>query len=192
MKGFNLLPSVMLRLAPCLVLLGCATSVDDGRSEFTKTINFSSLGNFSYRTTHVTGMEWRESEQYFLEEWSEAVIEQEMVQRGFELVDADPDFYAVVKWRKQVSSYVNNFDPIDGPGATINRRNTGPTSFAARVSMTIEIYNAETNQMFWRKDQPNLFEAIQFTQDRVCKSLQRGIQNFPERIEKDPNLPDIE
>ncbi|MGB0257164.1 MAG: hypothetical protein ACPGES_00810 [Coraliomargarita sp.] len=191
MKRFHLFSSVGI-MTLCLGLLGCATSENNGRSEFTKTINFSKLDSFSYRNTLISGMEWRESEEVFLEEWSKQVMEQEMVQRGFELVDADADFYAVVKWRKNVSSYVNTFDPIDGPGATINRRNTGPTSFAARVSMTIEIYNAETGEMFWRKDQPNLFEAIQFTQDRVRKSLQRGIKHFPERVFKDPNLPSIE
>ena len=58
--------------------------------------------------------------------------------------------------------------------------------------MTIELYKTETGQMFWRKDLPNLFDAIQLTEDRVSKSLQRGIENFPERIEKDPSLPDIE
>lgn len=190
MKRFHLF-AFSLFLTVSLGMLGCATS-DDGRSEFTKTINFSQLDTFSYQRTLVSGMQWRESEGYFLEEWSKQVIEQEMAQRGFELVDADANFYAVVKWRKNVSSYVNNFDPIDGPGATINRRNTSPTSFAARVSMTIELYNAETGDLFWRKDQPNLFDAIQFTQDRVTKSLQRGIQNFPERVIKDPNLPNIE
>lgn len=191
MKYSHALISALL-LSLCLGFLGCATSQDDGRSEFTKTINFSKLDTFSYKNTHVGGMEWRESEQYFLEEWSEQVISQEMSQRGFELVDDHADFFAVVKWRKQTSGYVNNFDPIDGVGATINRRNTAPTSFAARVSMTIEIYDAETGVMFWRKDLPNLFEAIQFTEDRVTKSLQRGIKNFPEHIDKDPNLPSIE
>ena len=185
-----LFPLLILTIG--LGLLGCATSEDDGRSEFTKTINFSKLDTFRYKTTLVSGLEWRDSDEYFLEEWSEKVISEEMAERGFELVDADPDFYAVVKWRKHISSSLNVFDPVDGPSATINRYNTRPSSAATRISMTLEIYETETGNMFWRNDLPNLFDAIQFTEERVTKSLQRAIKNFPQHIEKDPNLPDIE
>ena len=191
MKRFHLFTSLGL-LALFLGLSGCVSNDDNGRSEFTKTITFSQLETFSFKTTLISGMAWRESEEYFLEDCSKKVLEQEMAERGFELVDGDADFFAVVKWRKSVSSYVNHFDPVDGPIASLNRRNALPSSFTARVSMVIELYRTETGQMFWRKDLPNLFDAIQFTEERVRESLKRGIRNFPERIEKDPNLPDIE
>jgi len=46
--------------------------------------------------------------------------------------------------------------------------------------------------MFWRKDLPNIFDAVQFTEERVVESLKRAIDNFPERVENDPSLPNID
>ena len=124
----RLLSNFIVRLTLCLGLLGCASN-DNGRSEFTKTITFSQLETFSYQNTLVSGMSWRESEEFFLKDLSEQVIAQEMAERGFEVVDTDADFYAVVKWRKNVSSYVNHFPtPIDGPGASMNRSKSLPSS----------------------------------------------------------------
>lgn len=187
---FDLLKTLPL----CLVIglfAGCATP--QPHSEFVKTVNFSSLDTFSYKHTMVTGMEFRDSEKRLLETLSEATISSELQALGFEAVGdrAEADFFAVVKWKKAVSSSVNAFQHIDPYREVMARRETA-TQFASRIHLTLEIYETESGNLFWRKDLPNIFDALQLTEERVVDSLKRAIKNFPEHIEKDPNLPNIE
>jgi hypothetical protein len=161
-------------------------------SEFVKTINFSTLDTFSYKHTLVSGLDFRKSEELLLEKLSEETITRELQKRDFEPVESDADFFAVVKWRKAVSSAPNAFYHVDGAAASYNRRNSPTYQFASRIHLTLEIYESSTGNLFWRRDLPNIFDSIQMTQERIEMSLERAIENFPQRIEKDPNLPNIE
>lgn len=173
-----------------ILFAGCVSNSPN--AEFVNTITFSSLQTFSYKHTLVTGMDFRDSEERFLEDISEQTLVEELKARGFEQVDADSDFYLVTKWKKAVSSYPGAFDSIDGPFDSLNRRDNPSYRFASRLHLTVEVYESSTQNLFWRKDLPNIFDAVQFTEERVIDSLQRAIKNFPERVEKDPSLPDIE
>lgn len=172
------------------LLTGCVSTKP--HSEFVSTITFSSLETFSYKHTLVTGMDFRESEERFLENISEATLSSELEARGFEKVENNSDFFVVAKWKKSVSSYPDPFDHIDGIRESMNRRDDPSYRFASRLHLTVEVYESSTGNLFWRKDLPNLFDANQFTEERVTESLKYAIENFPERVEKDPNLPDIE
>ncbi|MFU8848816.1 MAG: hypothetical protein ACNA77_08890 [Opitutales bacterium] len=180
--------SPLILLFP-LIFTACVSS--SPHSEFVKTITFSSLDSFSYKHTIVNGMDFRESEKLFLEEISEAALSGELRARGFEQLAEGSDFFVVTKWRKAVSSYPNHFDHIDGFQDSLNRRNKPNYYFAARLHLIVELYESSTGELFWRKDLPNIFDAVQFTEERVIESLKRAMENFPERVEKDPNLPDI-
>lgn len=179
-----------LLAALLLLTTACETASASKNAEFVKTVNFSSLDTFEFKHTLISGMSFRESERMVLERLSESVLIDSLGARGFEAVDVDGDFVVVVKWRKAVSTFVNAFDPIDGPSATL-MRGTGNRSFA-RVSLIVELYESASGNLFWRKEMNNAFDAIQFTEDRIVRSLQRAIENFPERIEKDPNLPSLQ
>lgn len=90
------------------LLAGCATTAP--HAEFVKTIIFSSLQTSSFKHSLVSGLEFRSSEEILSDELSAEVISQELQARGFEDVTAAevaPDFYAVVKWRKFVSTYAD-------------------------------------------------------------------------------------
>lgn len=169
----------------------CATT--QPHSEFVKTVNFSSLDTFSYKHTMVTGMEFRDSEKRLLESLSEATISTELQALGFKAAGdpAEADFFTVVKWKKAVSANVNAFQHID-PYREVMARREQATQFASRIHLTLEIYETESGNLFWRKDLPNIFDALQLTEERVTDSLKRAIANLPEHIEKDPNLPSIE
>ncbi|HKK17925.1 MAG TPA: hypothetical protein VJ952_04515 [Opitutales bacterium] len=173
-----------------ILLVGCVSSTQ--HSEFVKTITFSSLQTFSYQHTLITGMDFRESEEQLLEDLSEEVLTAEFTSRGFDRAEGDGDFFVVAKWRKAVSSYPDIFDSIDGPRDSLNRRDNPSYRFASRIHLTVEIYETATGELFWREDLPNIFDAVQFTEERVIESLRRAVEDFPERVEKDPNLPDIE
>lgn len=181
----------MFFIIALLTLAGCVSNAP--HAEFVKTVNFSSLDTFSYKHTLVVGMEFRESEQQMLESLSEETISSELRSLGFEQAAAvaAADFFAVVKWKKAVSSYANPFDHIDPYQDVVSRRENA-TQFASRIHLTLEIYETSTGNLFWRKDLPNIFDAIQLTEDRVIHSLERAIGNFPAHIAKDPNLPNIE
>jgi hypothetical protein len=122
---------------------------------------------------------------------SEATISSELQARGFEEADANADFYAVVKWKKSVSSYANPFDHIDPYTEVMARRDDHVDRFASRLHLILEVYEGSTGNLFWRKDLPNIFNALELTEERIVNSLKLAIRNFPERVEEDPNLPDI-
>ena len=159
--------------------------------EFVKTINFSSLDTFSYKHTLTTGMNFRKSDELLLEELSEQVAVSQLEGRGFELTDVDADFFVVVKWKKLVSTYVDPFDHIDPYNEVIARRNDPSSRFASRLHLTLEIYESSTRNLFWRNELPNIFDALQLSEERVTESLKLAIKDFPKHIVKDPNLPSI-
>ena len=170
---------------------GCM-STPTPNAEFVNSVNFSSLDTFSFKHTLISGMDFRESEEMLLEKLSAQTIRQELQARGFEPVQANADFYAVVKWKKSVSGYADPFDHIDPVHEVMARRDDAAMRFASRLHLTLEIYQSGTDKLFWRKDLPNIFDALQLTEERIVDSLKRAIQNFPQRIEKDPNLPNLE
>jgi len=183
-----------IALTFCLImslLLGCATSTR-GPGDFVQTTHFSKLDTFSYKHTLLTGMTWRDSDGYSIKELSESVLTQALLDRGFEDVETGSDFYVVAKWRKALSSYPMPFQSIDGPREAMNDRADLNFMAATRYTLIVEMYETGTRNMFWRAELPNVFDAIQFTEERVNAALQRALQNFPQRIEKDPNLPNIE
>ncbi|MFP4157366.1 MAG: hypothetical protein ACLFU4_07085 [Opitutales bacterium] len=182
----------LLRLT-CLatiLLSGCATN--NPNAEFVRTVTFSSMQTFDFKHSLLSGMDFRESEKMLLEGLSEGTLVQAFQARGFERTGENPDFHVVAKWEKSVSTAVDLFDPIDGPLETLHRRESRSAPFASRLHLTVEVYDAKSDVLFWRKDLSNLFEAVQLTEARVVDSLERAVKNFPERVEKDPSLPDIE
>ena len=191
MKSSYPLLNVVLLFA--VFLTGCATLKPTRTpGDFVRSIHFSPLDSFSYDRTVVSGMNYRNVDEAALNTLSEQVLKKELRARGFEAVESNGDFYVVVKWHKQISSYAGLFDSVDGPTSTMHRRHYGDSSTAVRVSLTVEIYDSATNEIFWCAELPNVFDAIQFSEARVAQSLSRSIQKFPERIEKDPNLPNID
>jgi hypothetical protein len=157
-----------------------------------QTITFSSLQTFGFKHTLISGMDFRESEEILLEELSEAVVVAGLKARGFEEAEEEADFFAVVKWTKAVTSYPGLFQSVDGPSQSLNRRDEPAYRFASRVHLALEFYESSTGNLFWRKELPNSFDALQLTEERVVDSLERALTNFPRRVERDPNLPDIQ
>jgi len=176
-----------------LVLGGCGT-FDQTRSagDFVRSTDFSPLDTFTYRETILTGTALRESQELGLLEMSEQVLSEELCARGFEAVESGADFYVVATWHKAISSYAGMFDSVDGPSASIARSSYGSAKATVRFTLTVEVYETATKDLFWRAELPNIFDAIQYTDERVEQSLVRAIQNFPQRVEKDPNLPNID
>ncbi len=183
---FRLL-TVILSIA---LLAGCATN--QPHSEFVRTVTFSSLQTFNYKHTLISGMDFRSSEEMLLEDLSEQTLVEAFKERGFQQIAENADFYVVAKWKKAVSSYPDMFDSVDGPVESMQRRDNPSYRFASRLHLTVEVYESSTRNLFWRKELPNIFDAVQLTEERVAESLRRAVENFPQRVEKDPNLPDIE
>ena len=161
-------------------------------SEFVKTVKFSSLDTFSFKQTLITGMDFRESDELLLEGLSKQIIVEELQLRGFVLDPDAADFFAVVKWNKSVSIYANPYDHIDPYYKVIHRRHDPANRFASRLHLTLEIYESSTRNLFWRKELPDIFDALQLSEKRVTDSLMLAIKNFPQHIVKDPNLPSIQ
>lgn len=172
------------------LLIGCVSN--QPHAEFTGSITFSSLQTFSYKQTLITGMDFRESEKQVLEELSKETLTEAFSERGFKLVKTGSDFFVVTKWEKAASSYPDVFDHVDGFHDSLNRRDDPSYRFASRLHLTVEVHETSSGNLFWRKELPNIFNASQLNKERIVASLQRAIADFPERVEKDPDLPDIE
>ena len=136
-------------------------------------------------------MNFRKSDELLLEEFSEQVIVGQLEGRGFQSTAADADFFVVVKWKKLVSTYANPFDHIDPYNEVIARRDDPSSRFASRLHLTLEIYESSTRNLFWRNELPNIFDALQLSEERVTETLKLAIKDFPQHIVKDPNLPSI-
>jgi len=186
LRVLRLLPG----LAALLFLAACQSQLPDN-SEFVRTVNFSDLQTYRYKHTLTSGLEWRDANRLVLEELSPEVVGKEMTRRGFEAVETGEDILVVVKWRKAASAYQSPFDSIDGPVASLGRRESAP-GFSSRISLVVELYEGPDSELFWRKELYNAFDAIQFTTSRITRTLQKALDNFPERVERDPNLPSIQ
>lgn len=185
--------TLLATLLSAVVLTGCATFEATGpEGDFVRSTNFSPLDTFSYKHTMVSGMAFRGSQELAFKKLSPQVLTEELTMRGFEAVESGGDFYVVTKWRKELSSHAGIFDSVDGPTATMNRNSYTASAGAVRFTLVVELYETATSELFWSAELPNIFDAIQYSEERVSLSLRRAIQNFPDRIEKDPNLPNIE
>ena len=163
-------------------------------SEFVKTINFSDLDTFTFKHTRLTGLEFSKLDRAVLENLSEDIIASELSLRGFQSVSRNTgaDFYAVVTWKKAVSVYSNPSDHIDPYTVVLARKDDKVERFTSRLNLQVELYDSGTGEVFWRNELPNIFDALQLTEDRVLKSLKLAIKGFPLRIIKDPKLPNIQ
>jgi len=187
-RTFNYTPIVLLVLS--LVATGCVSNKTD--SEFVGTITFSSLDTFSYKDTIVTGLDFREFEERQLQDLSGQIVPEAFSAKDFERVESGGDFFVVTKWEKAVSNYPDPFDHVDGATEFFERADRPSHRFGSRIHLTVEVYESSSGKLFWRKHLPNIFDSVQFTEERVVAALQRAAKNFPVRVPKDPNLPNIE
>ena len=163
-------------------------------SEFVKTINFSNLDSFKVENTLLTGLNFRKSDQVILERLSEEIITYKLSSLGFVPASStiDADFSVIITWKKALSYYSNPTDHIDPYAQVLARKNDRIGHLIPRLNLLIEIYSNSRNEIFWRKELPNIFDAPELTEDRVRDSLKRAIKGFPARVIKDPNLPTIQ
>ncbi len=176
--GFSVLMKLLFRISSsvmlCAVLFtGCASfeSTHPGGG-FVRSTDFSPLDTFRYQHTMVSGMALRQSSQEMvMKELSETVLTEALSARGFAPVASNEDFYVVSKWRKEI-----NMNAAE----------------AVRFSLSVELYHGATETVFWRAELPYIFNGMQWSEERVSQTLRLAIENFPARIEKDPNLPNIE
>ena len=179
-----------------LILVFCFSSCANNHpfSEFVKTINFSNLGYFTVDKTLLTGLDFTKSDQVILERLSEEIITYKLSSLGFVPASStiDADFYVIITWKKALSFYSNPTDHIDPYAQVLARKDDRVGRFTPRLNLLLEIYSNSNNEIFWRKELPNIFDAPELTENRVKDSLKRAIKGFPARVIKDPNLPTIQ
>lgn len=173
-----------------IFITGCASSGD--YNEFTNTINFTGLEEFEIKEIQVTGNDVKSANAEELKTVSERTLESELKARGFTEASADADFYWVLRWNKQATFRPNITDSINGPQLQKAKADDPGGNFGRRWHLSLEAYTAGDDVLFWRKELPNLFEAIELTEWRIEASVERGIKNFPKRVATDPNLPSLE
>ena len=188
----RILKSIICTLFFIFYIVSCISN--QPYSEFVKTINFSDLDTFTFKHTRLTGLEFSKLDRAVLENLSEDIIASELSLRGFQSVSQNTgaDFYAVVTWKKAVSVYSNPSDHIDPYAVVLARKDDKVGRFTSRLNLQVELYDSGTGEVFWRNELPNIFDALQLTEDRVLKSLKLAIKGFPLRIIKDPKLPSIQ
>lgn len=152
---------------------GCASFETTNYSgDFVRPMDVSSLETFSYRHTLISGMVVRNSSQELvMKELSRQVLIQELATRGYESVNEGGDFYVVSKWRKEINA---------------------SAAEVVRFSLIVELFEGATNKVFWSAELPYIFNAMQWSEQRVDQTLRLAIQDFPARLEISSQLPNVE
>ena len=142
----------------------------------------------------LTGLDFRKIDQVILERLSNEIITDKLSSLGFVPASsaADADFYVTITWKKALSFYSNPTDHIDPYAQVLARKDDRVGRFTPRINLLLEMYSICNNEVFWRKELPNIFDAPELTEERVVNSLKRAIKGFPARVIKDPNLPSIQ
>lgn len=175
------------------VSLYCTGCVSSGKYDaFTRTINFSGLDAFTINEVEVRGHDLKAPDVEELKTFSKDTLQAELVERGFREELMETDFYWVILWEKSATFSPNVTDSINGPRAALNKMDDPTGGFGVRWHLTLQTYSGEDGNLFWERKLPNLFEAIELREWRIRASIERAIENFPVRVEKDPNLPSIE
>lgn len=186
-----LMKAVLLLCLTLFCLSGCATKKKN--EEFVRTITFSSLESFKYEGAVFEGMEFLDSEVELLKQHSEAILVEELQARGFDVShDGMQDFAVIAVWRKALGSRRNPLDILEGP-SDLGKDSKRPShEVSTGIGLTIEVFESSTGYRFWQKRVPDAFSEYDVTEYKVEDTLTRGIKNFPERVLKDPSLPDIQ
>ena len=106
-----------------------------------------------------------------MKDLSEKVLTQELWQSGYTEAGQAADFYVVSKWRKEINM---------------------SAAEAVRFSLIVELYDASSKTLFWRAELPYVFNAMQWSEERVSQTLRLALQNFPEHSAKVSELPIVE
>lgn len=158
----------------CAVLFaGCASFETSNYSgDFVRPIDVSSLDTFSYKHTLISGMVIRNSSQEIvMQELSKKVLTRELSARGYQAVNEGGDFYVVSKWRKEINA---------------------SAAQAVRFSLIVELFDTATNKVFWSAELPYIFNAMQWSEERVDQTLSLAIQDFPARLGTGSQLPNVQ
>lgn len=158
----------------CAVFMaGCASFESTGTDgDFARPTDMSSYDSFRYEHTMISGMAYRNSSQELvMKSLSEKVLTQEFSQRGYASAGQDADFYVVSKWRKEVNM---------------------SAAEVVRFSLIVEIYDVSNKTLFWRAELPYIFNAMQWSEERVSQTLRLAVQNFPSHQSNVSELPTAE
>lgn len=178
-KALRFLVSSVLLTA---VLAGCA-NIESKRSsgELIGQMNLAYFETFQCMDSIFICSDFRESQIQELRALSHEVLREALTANGYQAVAANGDFCVRASWTKRLSYYPGLFDPVDGPSVALRRRSYSKSPVAVRVSLTVEVYECGTDRLIWHAKLPNIFDAIQYDERRVSRSLQRAMQNFPPR-----------
>jgi len=172
-----------------LVLTSCASK--STYNEFVQTINFTGLDHYTIAEVVVEGNDLNEADVTILQKASTDTLTVAMEARDFSAANPG-DFTWQIHWEKKATFNPSALESIDPFREELNRRDEPSQRFARRWHLRLEAYLPNNPAPFWVKQLDNLFDAIELNEERVIASLERAIKNFPVRVEKNPNLPDIE
>lgn len=182
---------VVLPLISLLILLtGCQTK--EKHKEFVKTITFSNLETFNYAGIVFEGLELEGDDEKQLTGTSKRVVLTKLAERGFEPTNADGDFTVVVVWRKVVSAGYDKFDSVHELNDFAAHRDSIGHRISILYDLSIEMFQPSTGYRFWEKKLSKVFKVLELSEYRIEEAITLAIENFPTRVEKDSNLPDIQ
>jgi len=141
--------------------------------DFVRPLDVKALDAVSYRHTMISGMVYRNSSQELvMKDLSQQVLMQELNARGYEPVSGGADFYCRFKVAQRKSILAR-------------RKWCGSL-------LIVELYESATDKVFWRAELPYIFNAMQWSEERVSQTLRMAIEDFPSRLESAPNQPTVQ
>ena len=120
------------------------------------------------------------------------MVIEELTERGFEQVEGEEDFIVIVAWRKAVRVGYDKFDSMHKHNDFASKSDSIGHRISIKYDLSIEMFQPSTGYRFWEKKLPKVFEVLELSEHRVQEAISHAMKNFPTRVEKVPNLPDIE
>jgi hypothetical protein len=178
---------------------GCTTPKSEPFGEFIRSVNFTHMDNSRIeilpsqdltKTLSVVEME-------AVLAATSLGIESMLTAKGFAIVSEykpEADFIVRAQW----IDVHNNAEPVAMPTLQTNpddfevtRMRTDLPATPGGFKLVLEIADAHSGNVFWRAFTPPATILFKPNAQSAETSAMRLMENFPQRVEKDPNLPNL-
>lgn len=181
-----------------LLIAGCATQSNAPHAEFVRSVDFT---HFDIAKVTVSAAEdpsnvLSEVAWEAVNTSTDAAIRQALTDKGFELVtetDAQNDLRVSANWRARQVESSTATPPLLQLNPSDPDRPLQPPQPSARggFQLVIEIADAYSGNVFWRSVTPARSALFAPTAESAASNALKLMKPFPNRVEKDPDLPHI-
>jgi len=154
--------------------------------EFVRTVNFTPFDTYAIEEVAMRAETFQWMEAGAAEKATRAALQAAFVERGFERAGGEADLLCRATWRKTRRREPSGAAPPDAENDAASGGDPGQRVFV----VTVEIADAESGKTFWRSRERLVGEA-RADAEGIRRAVRKAMRDFPDRVEKDPDLPNL-